>query len=236
MCVRVLDFIFLPRHSWADQLVHIISSAQSKLSERISTHTIPRCKVEIKLEPAAHLDPGPKGYNVYKTVGHSLYRVLPELTDESQTENRIPIQEKESGNSDRLKCQLGLVRCRRYFQRYMAGIRRPDLIAHLGDPDSNAVGNSGGNRLVVDPLTKPQLPVIASAYDGVLKELQSCRLECEDLIPQAMNELGDVILLSGNNRWVGHRVEHGVGWEHTWSEQRACTCFLSHPKFYIHLS
>ena len=46
----------------------MLTSAQSKLASRLSKVTVKR----VRIEPAAHLDPGPQGYDVYGGVGHAL--------------------------------------------------------------------------------------------------------------------------------------------------------------------
>ena len=67
------------RHSWADELVPVITSAQTKLSVRLSQHQAHTKSSSDntpgrgdKFHPAAHLDPGPDGYNIYGKTGHSL--------------------------------------------------------------------------------------------------------------------------------------------------------------------
>ena len=57
-------------HTWAEQLVPVLTSAQTKLADRVSRHR--GAVTRDNLEPAAHLDPGPDGYNVYGRVGHAL--------------------------------------------------------------------------------------------------------------------------------------------------------------------
>lgn len=48
----------------------MLTSSQTKLADRVSKHS--GAVTRDKLEPAAHLDPGPDGYNVYGRVGHAL--------------------------------------------------------------------------------------------------------------------------------------------------------------------
>lgn len=62
--------LLLCRQSWSDELSPLLSVARTKLSERLVAHkdSLERARIH----PAAHLDPGPEGYDIYGGVGQSL--------------------------------------------------------------------------------------------------------------------------------------------------------------------
>ena len=73
----------------------------------------PLCAV---LEPAAHLDPGPEGHNIYGGVGHSLALSSVPL-DTQATLQRL---EGEGGKGG----ERTLLHCRRLMVAYLAGANR----------------------------------------------------------------------------------------------------------------
>ena len=67
------------------------------------------------LEPAAHLDPGPEGHDVYGGVGHALTLVSVSL-DIRATQQRLEGRGRGAERS--------LSHCRQLLARYLAGINR----------------------------------------------------------------------------------------------------------------
>lgn len=165
----------------------MLSSAQAMLSDRVSSHK--NAEQHDKLEPAAHLDPGPKGYDIYGGVGFSLSLVPTLYLDRNEVTKRLGLMRDKAPDSDRLTSQHVLVECRRLFQRYAAS-------AAMGEPAANAYPDG----LAVCTLNRAQLPLVAAAYDKAIQLLLGSNEK--DLALQAMNELGDVMMLSGNTRWV----------------------------------
>jgi hypothetical protein len=177
---------FYSSHSWANQLVPVLTSAQVKLSDRVSFHKDAERLQNDKLEPAAHLDPGPKGYNIYGGIGFSLSMVPKVLLDKSELTKRLELMRDEAhSNSSKLMSQHVLVECRRLFQRYAAS-------AAIGETPVSIYSDN----LAVSTLNKAQLPRIAAAYEKAIELLQGASER--DLVLQAMNELGDIMMLSGN--------------------------------------
>ena len=190
----ILYLYFICRHSWADQIVPVLHSAQSKLSQRILSHSHTSPNRQDKIEPAAHLDPGPKGHDVYATVGHSLYLTPSALLDKELANHRIELQEKELTPS-KLKSQQMLVQCRGLLQRCIAGI--------VKSPDGSCeyhidVKTHKKGKVVLPVLMRSQLSFVLTAYDQVIQQLDA--LQEKDLMIQAMNELGDVFHISGSTR------------------------------------
>lgn len=169
----------------------ILSSAQSNLSDRIATHNFSRPIRHEKLEPAAHLDPGPKGYNVYGSVGFSLHLVSDDLLDKEDVLKRVDLLYDKAGGRGEQACQEILMDCRRLLQRYCAGVKEiavsgGGIMEECLDKESPAVAG----------LCKPQVSVLVASYDKVLQLLQAAGKK--DLTVQAMNELGDIMMLAGN--------------------------------------
>ncbi len=75
------------------------------------------------LEPAAHLDPGPGGHDVYGGVGHSLGLSSVPL-DTLATLQRIKPRDTVEGGGFKpsREHEKTLVHCRRLLVRYLAGI------------------------------------------------------------------------------------------------------------------
>ena len=67
------------------------------------------------LEPAAHLDPGPEGHNIYGGVGHALTLVSVPL-DMQATRQRLEGRDRGTERS--------LSHCRQLLARYLASINR----------------------------------------------------------------------------------------------------------------
>lgn len=190
-------------HSWADQLVPLLNSAQTKLSERISAHREFQPLQHKKLDPAAHLDPGPSGYDVYGGAGFSFQMVPDLLLDNSALVKRAEENAAAIAEQSNFKHQKMLMFCRNFLQRYAAGMRQQR--ASIGsaavrasctptpDGDTRALGGS--------VLDRSHLPLVVRAYDKVIQILQDAKER--DLTVQAMNELGDVMMVSGNIKYVG---------------------------------
>lgn len=172
-------------HSWANQIVPVIVSAQTKLTERASKHK--KNVVREKVEPAAHLDPGPEGHNVYGKVGHSLALVSVPL-DTDTVLKRLDEQSKRKGGSEKSSVKDSsriLSRARTLLVRYIAGLKKEENPAITGDNE-------------ISVLLPSQLAIVVSAYDKAIDRLVS-RGE-RDLSAQAMNELGDLFHHSGNTK------------------------------------
>ena len=69
------------------------------------------------LEPAAHLDPGPEGHNVYGKVGHALAMVSVSL-DTPSTLQRLTSVGKERCS----KAEQALLNARRLLTQYFVGV------------------------------------------------------------------------------------------------------------------
>lgn len=167
----------------------MLSSAQARLSTRVSSHKCPQPLPHDKLEPAAHLDPGPKGYDIYGGVGFSLCLVPKAYLDKKEVSKRVGLMHAEIPDSDKLMSQHVLVECRKLFQRYAASTILGEPLAHADTVDA----------VLMAPLEKARLPLVAAAYDKAIQLLQGANEK--DLALQAMNELGDVMMLSGNTRY-----------------------------------
>ncbi len=59
----------LHRQCWSSVLSPVLSVARTNLSQRLTAH---KELDKTRIHPAAHLDPGPEGYDIYHGVGHSL--------------------------------------------------------------------------------------------------------------------------------------------------------------------
>ena len=188
-------------HSWGDQLVPVIKLVQARLTSRVEREK-KKTTIEEKLDPAAHLDPGPKGYNVYGVVGHSLFTVPAKYLEEDLTQGRgmVNEQKRRSGGAVdcRAKCQKDLVHSRTFFQRYIAGIKRPHLVKGECNLLDILEGSVCVKKVGVSALSRAQLGSIMELYDKIVPELESCGLH--ELHCQAINELGDMYILSGNIR------------------------------------
>ncbi len=149
----IIQYVHVPlphSHSWWEQLSPVLSAAQTKLSQRLAAH-----KDDLKrtrIHPAAHLDPGPDGYNLYGGVGHSLGLSLVPTADSNDC------RQVHSGHGGKLR------KARSLRSQYMA------QIVCIGD--------------------------VVEAYNNALEEVPD-----SDLLAQAMNELGDLLLFT-NARYV----------------------------------
>ena len=184
-----------------------MKSAQTKLLQRVSSHQQGH-DTRVKIDPAAHLDPGPAGHDVYGAVGHSLFRVPAVYLDkdlmkgQSFTDKHVD-RELAEGSEDakgRHACQRELAYCRRLVQAYVAGVKRPGLVKGGEMLLDVTTGRGSGVAADVSELMKVHLHSVVAAYDSVIMKLHSFgerELKC-----QAMNELGDTLMLSGNIRYV----------------------------------
>ena len=179
----------------------VISITQSRLASRVNRER-ERTAIASKLEPAAHLDPGPKGYNIYGSVGHSLFTVPAKYLETDLTKGRGLINEtrKHTGGATDLSstCEKELVRCRVLFQRYLAGVKRPHRVKGSHDFTEELMGAICSKKVGVSILPPTQLNHIVEAYVSVLPELTSSGKQ--ELHCQAANELADCYVISGNIR------------------------------------
>ncbi len=132
-------------YSWGEQLSPVLSAAQAKLSQRLAAHK--ESLKRTRIHPAAHLDPGPNGYNLYGGVGHSLGLSLVPTADSNDC------RQVQSGDGGKLR------KARSLRSQYMA------QIVCIGD--------------------------VVEAYSNALDEVTD-----SDLLAQAMNELGDLLLFT----------------------------------------
>lgn len=151
-----------------------------------------------KLEPAAHLEPGPKGYDVYGTVGYSLHLVPDILLDRHEITKRVNLMQNEVEDLSELKCQQVLLECRKLLQRYSAGVGGFGL---TGDTTVDEYPlEISADSAVVPALDRSRVSLVVGAYEKAVKVLEASGMK--DLTVQAMNELGDVLMLAGNLRYV----------------------------------
>lgn len=194
----MVDFLSFS-HSWADQLVPVITSAQASLSDRMAAQNFSNPVHHKKLDPAAHLDPGPKGYNVYGAAGFSLNLVPKTYLDQHKVQKRRELLNElvQAGDGNERACQSVLLECRRLLQRYCAGARDHGPSMADTEPTNVADGDClDEDNPTVPSLSKGQVSVLVTAYSKVLQMLQD--VGNRDLTVQAMNELGDVMMLAGN--------------------------------------
>lgn len=162
--------------------------------------TPPNSQEEVKLEPAAHLDPGPKGYNIYGTTGHSMHLVRKELLDTKETARRLELLKNEAVEKKKdgqLQCQQLLVHCRQLLVRFKAGKLLPRYLNVIHPMEAERGVSIGTDRTpYVTPLGDAHLPLVRTAYERAVQELLAC--EEKELAAQAANELGDIMLLSNN--------------------------------------
>ena len=179
----------------------LLESAQAKLSARVSANNSADPIHHNKLEPAAHLDPGRKGYDVYGAVGFSLHLVPELLLDKQVVAKRLKLQESEV-DSAMLRSQQVLMACRRLFQRYAAGVKQ------LGGETTTTTVIMDDVMPELEPgsvdvcvLVKSQLPLLVGAYEKALGLVQTSSLvDSKDLTVQLRNEMGDIMMLSGSVR------------------------------------
>ena len=91
---------------------HTYAHAHAHAHAQTHTHT---CTHTTVLEPAAHLDPGPEGHNIYGGVGHALTLVSVPL-DMQATRQRLEGRDRGTERS--------LSHCRQLLARYLASINR----------------------------------------------------------------------------------------------------------------
>jgi len=155
--------------------VPVISLVQSKLAHRVSREK-EKTSIQEKLDPAAHLDPGPKGYNVYGLVGHSLFTVPKNYLEKDLTKGRGMVNEnrrQSEGMLDiRAKSERNLVRCRTLFQRCIAGVKRPHLVKD-NQQLPELLGGVCGRKVGVSVLSRARLGDLVETYSAVISELVS---------------------------------------------------------------
>ena len=197
------------RHSWADELVPVITSAQTKLAVRLSQHqshtknsgdNIPGRGD--KLHPAAHLDPGPNGYNIYGKTGLSLVMTSVPL-DTKLSMERLQGQGSDEGEKalsrarSMLSCYCAAQINQRQKNENLAKEHPPPAPATHQNDDT--VKSESFACLSV-PLT--QVSSVISAYDEAISKL--LKSGKKELAAQAMSELGDLMWHSGHSRTAGH--------------------------------
>ena len=200
----MITLIMICRHSWADQFVPVITSAQTKLATRLSQHSRqqPHKKDsnnddtrKDKLHPAAHLDPGPEGYNIYGKMGHSLALTAVPL-DTRLTMDRLKGQGLDEG-------ERALSKARSMLSRYCAtemDQKHKNVNSAKEYPQQTQSDDSSKIECPSMPLT--QVSSVVSAYDeAIIKLLKSGKKE---LTAQAMSELGDVAWHGGHGKTAGH--------------------------------
>lgn len=194
ICIEnVITLFFSLRHSFVDQLVPVICSAQVKLLERISVESHSKDKPSTPVN-----DPGIKGQNLYGTVGHSLFLVPKELMNAAGVAERIKLIEK-TGKHAKSKCHRVLMQCRRYLQGYIASLRQPEL-GYIQEMQSCGGGTDTMRLGKTDLATfkKCKLPFVIESYEKAVQTFEKHREK--SCTVQAMNELGNVFLISGNFR------------------------------------
>ncbi len=192
-------FPFFCSYSWADQLVPLLESAQAKLSERVAACNSAEPIHHDKLEPAAHLDTGPKGYDLYGVVGFSLHLVPEHLLDKERVAKRLQLQQ-DRVDSGTLRSQQTLMACRRLFQRYAAGVKQLGGASAATVVLDDVMPELEPGSVDVRPLVKSQYPLLVGAYERALRLISTCSDDSKDLAVQVLNEMGDIMMLSGNMR------------------------------------
>ena len=194
---------YLFRHSWANELVPVITSAQSKLAVRLSRH-LPHTKNSSnnitaergdKLHPAAHLDPGPDGYNIYGKTGHSFALTSVPLDTKLSTER---LQGQGSNEGER-----ALSRARSMLSRYCAAQMDHKLKNESVAKGEQTWGSKGDDSVKTESLACPTLPLtqaspVVSSYDEAISKL--LKSGQKELAAQAMSELGDVMWHGGHSK------------------------------------
>lgn len=118
--------------------------------------------------------------------------------DKAEVTKRLGLMQDKAGpDSDKLTSQRVLVECRRLYQRHAAS-------AALGETPIHTYSDG----LAASALNKAQVPLMVAAYSKAVQLFLGSNEK--DLALQAVNELGDVTLLSGDTRWVWQGVGRGV--------------------------
>ena len=194
---NVISKLCLFRHSWADELVPVIISAQSKLAVRLSQHQ-PHAKNNTtsdptttaergrKIHPAAHLDPGPDGYNIYGKSGHSFALTSVPL-DTKLSMDRLQDQSSKEG-------ERALNSARSMLSRYCA--------AQVDQKLKNDSAEAKTESLACPSVPLTGVSSVVSAYDEAISKL--LKSGQKELVAQAMSELGDVLWHSGHSKTAGH--------------------------------
>ena len=180
-------------HSWADQLVPVICSAQSKLAHRLAQHSEEMAtSQEEKLQPAAHLDPGPDGYNVYGKMGHSLAITSVPLDTKAMLK-------RASNRQSRDENEIALSKARSLLAKYTAAQFSQKIRDGRGGDDAD----SADDELLACPSAPVvQVSIVVSAYDEAIAKLLD--LGKRDGAAQAMSEMGDVMWHCGQIKASSH--------------------------------
>ena len=182
-------------HSWADQLVPVIISAQFKLSNRLADHAqeMAASKKE-KLQPAAHLDPGPDGYNIYGKMGHSLAITSVPLDIKTTLKRASDIRNSDEG-------EISLSKARSLLGRYCAAQLRQKTI-NDGSHGNGDIADSAEYDLADCPATPVvQVSIVVSAFDKAVTTLLNSGKK--EGAAQAMSELGDLLWHCGQHKSAG---------------------------------
>lgn len=136
---------------------------------------------------------------MYGAVGFSLHLVPDLLLDKEAVAKRLKLQENIV-DSDTLRTQQAVMACRRLFQRYAAGLKQLGGGATMTTVMMDDVmPELEPGTVDVRVLVKTQLPLLVGSYEKALRLLQSSDIS-KDLTVQLRNELGDIMMLSGNVR------------------------------------
>lgn len=181
------------------------------------------------LEPAAHLDPGPDGHNVYGKEEHALTRVVVPL-DIQDTLLRLSCGRKSEGS---IKAKLALLHSRNLLTRYLLGTTGAQFWCHhsfvkalvfiiltffcvfmhstyiyidtASAIEVMEVSSLPDNIYIptnLKPLHPSQLHTVIAAYNTAIDKISGAGPVRKELTAQAMHELGDILLHSGNTRCV----------------------------------
>ena len=181
----------------------MITSAQLKLAVRLSQHR-PHTKNSSdntttergdKFHPAAHLDPGPDGYNIYGKTGHSFALTSVPLDTKLLTER---LQGQDSNEGER-----ALSRARSMLSRYCAAQMDQKLKNESAAKGEQTWGSKDDDSVKTESFACPVVPLtqassVVSAYDEAISKL--LKSGQKELAAQAMSELGDVMWHSGHSK------------------------------------
>ena len=163
------------------------------------------------LHPAAHLDPGPCGHDIYGSIGYSLI-----LTRLSIDPNQL--LKEQSSQLIIPDYQRSVCYCRSLLARYLAsslpllvGQRTSNIVSLLPPPVQATNG-----VVEVPPISTDQLHTIVEAFTNTISELLLCvlfsgwyliaDLEQQDQLSsikcELMSELGALLMHSGDVKLV----------------------------------
>lgn len=181
----------------------MIISAQLKLAVRLSQrqphtknssdNTTAECRD--KLHPAAHLDPGPDGYNIYGKMGHSFALTSVPLDTKLSMER---LQGQGSNEGER-----ALSRARSMLSRYCAAQIDQKLKNDSVAKGKQTWGSKDDDSVKTESFARPtvlltQASSVVSFYDEAISKL--LKSGQKELAAQAMNELGDVMWHGGHSK------------------------------------